>query len=268
MEKLGQVEIIKSPGLLFGERLCEQCKCRVRWHDGHTLRKWCRRCVDVYHRRESLNREKAEQVIFDQVGALYYQATLEQLDALLQEKLLGLADSDDVFITGLIGTGKTFTMAALLRHYVYQGYDCKRIIFDDFCVQVRSTFGPASKLSEWDLIEPLKQADKLFIDDLGLRSKAESDFAYVTLFSILNRRQEIRLPTIISSNKSIAQLERSFDSRIASRLQTGVIVQMTGADRRTTRPTGSRHVVCSSVADGVESTNGSRKDIGNRSFQI
>jgi len=171
-------------------------------------------------------------MIFNEVGSLYHQARLDQLDAGVQEKLLALGDSDDVFLTGPVGVGKTYAMAALLRHFVNQGYECRRIIFDDFCVQVRSTFSPASKLSEWDLIEPLKQVDKLFIDDLGLRGKEESDFAYVTLFSILNNRQEMCLPTIVSSNKSLAQLERSFDSRIADRLKTAVIIQMTGQSRR------------------------------------
>ena len=233
IEKLGQTEVIKSPEILFAERLCERCHCRLRWRDGENLRKWCKRCADVFYRQQSLKPEKAEQIIFNEVGSLYYQATLDQLDAEIREKLLALGDSNDVFITGPVGVGKTYAMAALLRHFVYEGYDCKRIIFDDFCVQVRSTFSPASKLSEWDLIEPLKQVDKLFIDDLGLRSKEESDFAYVTLFSILNKRQELRLPTIVSSNKSLPQLERSFDSRVADRLKTAVIIQMTGPSRRT-----------------------------------
>jgi DNA replication protein DnaC len=94
---------------------------------------------------------------------------------------------------------------------------------------------PASKKTEWDLIEPLKDVDKLFIDDLGLRSKQETDFAYVTFFSILNKRQERRLPTFVTSNKSIEQLGLSFDARVASRLQTALIIEMTGQDRRVGR---------------------------------
>ena len=170
------------------------------------------------------------------MGALYHQATLtevfKELDEGKRDRLLALNDSDDVFFTGPVGTGKTHAMSAMLRHYVYQGYECRRLIFDDFCVEVRSTFSPGSKLSEWNLIKPLKEVDKLFIDDLGLRSKEESDFAYVTLFSILNKRQESRLPTILSSNKKLHELECSFDSRIADRLKTAVIIQMSGASRR------------------------------------
>ena len=133
---------------------------------------------------------------------------------------------------GSVGIGKTYAMAALLRHYVNGGYECGRINFDDFCVQVRSTMSSASKQTEWQLIEPLKQIDKLFIDDLGLRGGQETNFVYVTLFSILNGRQERMLPTFISTNKTIEQLGQSFDARIASRLRTALVIEMTGKDRR------------------------------------
>lgn len=176
--------------------------------------------------------DRAEKTIFEAVGARYVDATLESIDSGIADKLLGLESGQDVFMFGPVGTGKTYAMAALLRHYVFEGFECKRINFDDFCVQVRSTMGPASKQTEYELIEPLKQADKLFIDDLGLRSKQETDFTYITLFSILNKRQEWMLPTFISTNKSIEQLGQSFDSRIASRLQTALIIEMTGEDRR------------------------------------
>jgi DNA replication protein DnaC len=166
------------------------------------------------------------------VGSLYIDAKLDDLDQDVRQKLLGLTFGQDVFFYGPVGAGKTYAMAALLRHYVYEGYNCQRINFDDFCVEVRSTMSPAAKKTEWELIEPLKDIDKLFIDDLGLRSKQETDFAYVTLYSILNKRQERRLPTFISSNKSIERLGQQFDARIASRLRTAEAIKITGPDRR------------------------------------
>jgi DNA replication protein DnaC len=150
----------------------------------------------------------------------------------LREKLLNLKHDQDVFIYGPVGTGKTYTMAALLRYYVYEGFDCERINFDDFCVQIRATMSPEAKKTELDMIKPLKEIDKLFIDDLGLRGKQESDFAYVKLYTLLNKRQENMLPTYICSNKSIDQLGQSFDARIASRLSTALAIYLDGPDRR------------------------------------
>jgi len=171
-------------------------------------------------------------MIIELVEPLYFDATLDDLDSDTQEKLLSLQTGQDVFMFGPVGTGKTYAMAALIRHYVCQGYNCKRINFDDFCVKVRSTMSPASKQTEWDMIKPLKQVDKLFIDDLGIRSKRETDFAYVTLYSLINKRQEQMLPTFISSNKTIDQLGKSFDVRVASRLKTALIIELKGKDRR------------------------------------
>ena len=144
----------------------------------------------------------------------------------------GLNPFQDLFVTGPVGTGKTHLMAALAKEFIYEGFRCTRINFDDFCVKVRSTMSPASRLTEWDLIEPMKNVDKLFIDDLGLRSKQETDFAYVTLYSILNKRQEKRLPTYISSNKTIDTLAQAFDQRIGSRLKTAMVIELGGEDRR------------------------------------
>lgn len=211
---------------------CENCGIGLKHKTASGLRKWCKRCIDVGERKRDRTPEQAEGLIIGLVEPLYFNATLNDLDNETKEKLLKLRNGRDVFMFGAVGTGKTYTMAALIRHYVYQGYNCKRINFDDFCVKVRSTMSPASKQTEWDMIEPLKNVDKLFIDDLGIRSKQETDFAYVTLYSLLNKRQERRLPTFISSNKNIETLGRSFDARVASRLQTALIIKMAGKDRR------------------------------------
>lgn len=218
---------------------CENCGYGVKHKDKKGLRKWCKRCIDVYRRLENLSPEQAEKTILRVVEPLYIDATLEDLDKEVREKLLNVENGQDVFMYGPVGTGKTYAMAAMIRDYIYSGYECTRINFDDFCVEVRSTMSPASKITEWDMIKPLKEVDILFIDDLGLRSRQETDFAYVTLYSILNKRQERRLPTFISSNKTIEQLGQSFDERVASRLRTALVIEMAGKDRRLSKGTGS-----------------------------
>jgi len=211
---------------------CECCGYGLKYRANSSVRAWCKRCIYVWQRRQDLTDEKAERRILKLVGSLYLNAKLDDLDGQVREKLLALENGLDVFMFGPVGTGKTHAMAAMIRHYTYEGYQVERINFDDFCVQVRSTMSPASKRTEWDLIEPLKEVDKLFIDDLGLRGKQETDFSYVTLYSILNKRQERRLPTFVSSNKNIEKLGQSFDARIASRLSAALVIEMTGRDRR------------------------------------
>lgn len=211
---------------------CENCGYGLKARDHTGLRKWCQRCIDVYERKGTLISENAEKTILRLVGQLYFDAKIEDLAKSVGDKLLELKYGQDVFMHGLVGVGKTYGMAALIRQYIFAGYKCERINFDDFCVKVRSTMSPAATKTEWDMIKPLKEVDKLFIDDLGIRSKRETDFAYVTFYSLLNKRQELMLPTFISSNKTIDQLAKSFDQRIASRLKTALIIEIKGKDRR------------------------------------
>ena len=209
---------------------CEKCGYRPKYK-GH---KWCGRCIAVWQRKQKSN-DLAERIICNIVEPLYWNAKMEDLTEELRDKLESLEEGRDVFFYGPVDTGKTYTMAALIRKYIYEGYECARINFDDFCLKVRSAMSPASKMTEWDMIEPMKNIDKLFIDDLGLRSKQETDFAYVTLYSLLNKRQERLLPTFISSNKGIDRLIEAFDSRIASRLDMALIIEMKSEGHRKKR---------------------------------
>lgn len=211
---------------------CENCGYGLRHRDKEGLRKWCKRCIEVYCRKEKLQPEQAEQTILKLVELLYIDAEIKDLDKAVSNKLLELKYGQDVFMHGLVGVGKTYAMAALIRQYVFEGYECGRINFDSYCVKVRSTFAPAAKVTAWEMTEELKNIDKLFIDDLGLRSTPESQFAYDTFYDLLNKRQEKMLPTFISSNKTIEQLGKSFDQRIASRLKKALVIEITGQDRR------------------------------------
>jgi len=230
MEAVKLAEVISPLNSISGR--CENCGYGLRYKDQTGLRKWCGRCIEIYRRKEKLQPEQAEQTILKLVEPLYFDANIEALDKDVRDKLFELKTGQDVFMHGPVGVGKTFAMAAVIRQYVYEGYKCGRINFDSFCVKVRSTFSPAAKVTAWEMTEELKNVDRLFIDDLGLRSTPESQFAYDTFYDILNKRQERLLPTFISSNKTIEQLGQSFDARVASRLQMALVIKFTGQDRR------------------------------------
>lgn len=230
-------EVIAEINPLLEDVRCENCGYGLRHRDSEgQQKKWCKRCIEVYYRREKLKPEQAEKIIHRLVEPRYFEAKLDDLDDVvggkeIRKKLLGLETGQDVFMFGSVGSGKTHTMAALIRQYVYEGYNCQRINFNDFCIWIRSTYSPAAKTTERDIVEKHREYDKLFIDDLG-NSTVESQFAYDTLYSLINKRQERMLPTFVSSNMSIDQLGRSFDERIASRLRTAAVIEMKGKDRR------------------------------------
>jgi len=211
---------------------CENCGYGLKHIYGNERKKWCWECISVWNRKEELTEIKADNQILGMVGLKYLDAAIDKLNEGLRDKLEGLKMRQDLYIYGDVGVGKTYAMAALIRKYVYKGYLCKRINFDGFCVKVRSTFAPAAKVTAYELTNELKKCDKLFIDDLGLKSEPESQFAYDTFYDILNKRQENMQPTYISSNKTIEQLGETFDLRIASRLKTAMSIEIKGKDRR------------------------------------
>jgi DNA replication protein DnaC len=193
---------------------------------------YCNQCRARLDRIKILKERPAKfaEDILKLVGGAYINAELTDLDDALYEKLEQC--HGDLFLWGDIGVGKTYAMAALLKHYVGEGFECDRTNFDGFCSLIRSSMNNNSRITEDALVKHMTGVDKLFIDDLGMRSKQETDFAYITLYRILNTRQERLLPTLITTNRSIDELNESFDTRIASRLSTMLNIHMTGQDRR------------------------------------
>lgn len=211
---------------------CDKCGKRPKCVDQGKARDWCARCVAIYRRRNP-SIGKVTELMTEQVGVGYLSADVTHIDPFYMNQILKAPG--DIYLWGGVGVGKTYAMAALFKHLLFAGHECKRINFDDFCCRVRSTMGKKSKVTEYEIVNEMVHCDNLFIDDIGLRTKQETDFAYVTLYTILNKRQENNLPTYITTNKPIDKLAETFDARIASRLKTATIIEMKGTDRRLTK---------------------------------
>ena len=138
---------------------------------------------------------------------------------------------------GKQGVGKSYAMACLMRKFVVNGKNVARITHEMLCLQLRDTYKPGSTKTELDVIKPLLSVDKLFIEDVGTTvstGQQESDFSLRTFLVLLDQRLENCKPIFITTNKCVEELGKSFDQRIASRLQQACeIVQLMGKDRRT-----------------------------------
>jgi len=69
----------------------------------------------------------------------------------------------------------------------------------------------------------------LVIDDLG--AEKTSDWTFTTIYSVISKRVNYILPTIVTSNMSIEQI-RQWEPRIASRLSGLKVIIMHGKDKR------------------------------------
>lgn len=144
-------------------------------------------------------------------------------------------------LAGPVGTGKT-TIAAL----VYRGWHladgrngtCRWRLCDELLSQIYSarlkghviTFTPNGetvKNTESGLRRAVRDADLLVLDDLG-RAQVRDD-QYSILLDVLDSRAH--KPTIITTNKTIEQLDEVYDTRLVSRISRHIL-PITGRDRR------------------------------------
>ena len=127
----------------------------------------------------------------------------------------GKSVSGLLFLGG-VGSGKTFLAASCANALVEQGEDVKFIIVPDFLDQLRESFNPTSGLTEGDLMQEVKDAEVLILDDLGAHNY--TDWSVKILFAILNYRVNFEKPTIVTTNLETAQIEELLGSRVHSRL--------------------------------------------------
>ncbi|MFA5158176.1 MAG: ATP-binding protein [Patescibacteria group bacterium] len=200
---------------------CEKCGIRPKYRD----KQWCGRCIDIYRRGPI-----SENRILEDIPVGYCDADV--LDFKGEIELVNVNSMENYFFCGDVGTGKTHMMYALLKEAKRNGLSGRVIEFMQICSEIRKGYDCKSGPTEWDVIKKYSNYDILFLDDLGLQSGQVSDFTYLTFYQIIDKRINNYLPTIISSNKTPEQIGLSFDSRIASRLQTFKIIEFKGKDRR------------------------------------
>jgi len=200
-------------------QLCDNCGKRPK----AKTKNWCGRCIGIYRRKQ------ANKVSFDDIPADYLAASFGDFD--LPEIITDLNNDKNLYFYGNVGTGKTRMIYACLKYArSVLFYNAEVVEFTRLCSLIRKGFNSEGQ-TEWDIIQRYSKLDLLFLDDLGLSSNI-SDFAYLTLYQIIDRRISNLLPTIISSNKTIEQIGLDFDMRIASRLQIFKTIEFKGEDKR------------------------------------
>lgn len=143
---------------------------------------------------------------------------------------------ESLFITGLCGTGKTHLAVALGKLAMEKKdpdlrvSESRFINYPELVIDVKCSFGENSHKSMQRLISDLS-GGFIILDDI-CTSKAPTPIDVDTLYLIVNDRYQRQIPTIYTSNLSLAEIKEKYNDRISSRLSACKIIELTGKDRR------------------------------------
>ncbi len=152
-------------------------------------------------------------------------ATRKDQESLQQAKQAAETFAEDpegwLLFTGPSGSGKTHMAAAIAGTNLDRDQPVFYTFVPSLLDHLRSTFSPDSPIGYDELFEQLKTAPLLILDDLGAESS--TPWAEDKLYQIFVHRHEARLPTVITTVLSTAEIEQS-KPRIASRLVDSMVV--------------------------------------------
>ena len=155
-----------------------------------------------------------------------------------------VCEEQSLFITGGVGTGKTYKAVAMLKAYV-MSQNCTEfkepfiskalfITVPELLILLRTSFDQKSKESEATLFDRFCNVDFLVMDDIGVEKA--SDWVLQSLYVIINKRYSEQRQTIFTSNFNLSELKHVIGARLASRI-AGMcrVLTLKGLDRRPSR---------------------------------
>lgn len=115
-------------------------------------------------------------------------------------------------LLGGYGCGKTHLAAAIANHRIEHGHTALFVVVPDMLDNLRTTYSPHSVTSYDERFEQYQTAPLLILDDLG--TQAATPWAQEKLFRIFNYRYNARLPTVVTSNHSLEEIDKRIRSRL------------------------------------------------------
>ncbi len=119
---------------------------------------------------------------------------------------------DWLVIAGGTGRGKTRLAAAIGNYCREAGTPVMFVVVPDLLDRLRSSYNPQNPKAFDEIFEQVRNAPLLLLDDLG--SQSGTAWADEKLFQLINHRYNASLPTVITTNLTV----NNIDARLASRL--------------------------------------------------
>jgi DNA replication protein DnaC len=117
-----------------------------------------------------------------------------------------------LILLGGYGCGKTHLAAAIANRQIELGMPVLFISVPDLLDHLRATFAPQSPATYDNRFEEVKNAPLLILDDLG--TEAATPWAREKLYQLINYRYNSRLPTVITTNRPLEEIDPRLRSRM------------------------------------------------------
>lgn len=149
-----------------------------------------------------------------------------------------LEAGDGLWISGSIGTGKTWLAMLVARYAIEQGRAVAVYSVPRLLSEIRRTYdGEGTKTL--DLLDQLTEVSLLVLDDVG--TERTNPWVLEQLYSIINERWQERRAIVLTTNLDPMQMQDQIGERAVSRL-VGMCetVLIDGVDHRQPDPGGHR----------------------------
>ncbi|MEM7343014.1 MAG: ATP-binding protein [Chloroflexota bacterium] len=115
-------------------------------------------------------------------------------------------------LLGGYGCGKTHLAAAIANAKINFGQQALFVVVPDLLDHLRATYSPHSATTYDERFEEVRSAPLLILDDLGAHSS--TPWAQEKLFQIFNHRYNAQLPTVVTSNHELEEIDIRIRSRV------------------------------------------------------
>lgn len=153
---------------------------------------------------------------FDLRGGQLQPEERDSLEAAFRAAM-AFADQPRGWLTlqGVNGCGKTHLAAAIANRALAAGMGVSFAVVPDLLDHLRASFAPGKETPYDELFEQVRNAQLLILDDLG--AQATSPWAQEKLYQIVNYRTVANLPTVVTTDRPMHELQAAHP-RIVARI--------------------------------------------------
>jgi DNA replication protein DnaC len=194
---------------------------------------------EVVNRLMSLSYDLIRRMTFETFDPHPYSAAeaqrthynLAQVYAITQSFVRDVHQRKWLVLMGIHGCGKTHLAAAMANERLARGLPTLFIVTPDLLDALRASFGNDGVSSYDKVFYEVRVTPFLILDDFG--THATTAWAREKLYQILNYRYNAQLPTVITTNQTLEEIDAPLRSRMCDEEYCGVLAVLAPDFRRT-----------------------------------